>query len=210
MIEKISNWYNELPEKKKWVDMVTAVLTIPVLITVIAGNLGSLKKNEKPPTVSAQSPQPTVEKIIIRENTLPGGKQDEDNIGVNRNIEEPTPTVSCNETLQNYEITYPIENEKISVDPVCVKLTQTEQGNFCSVVRAYRVNNSGWTTYNNDPICLYNMASGPVKLEVRTKSSATGQEKTYTRNFSYQNESIPAQATPTTSPLISPSPTPLN
>ena len=78
-----------------------------------------------------------------------------------------------------------------------------DKGDYCSTVWAYRVNDSSLSTYNNDPICLYNMASGPVKAEVRIKSTVTGNEETLVRNFIYQNTNDSALSSPT--PSITPS-----
>ena len=188
MLVKVKNWYRELPDNKKWVDMITAVLTIPVLVTVIVSNIGNLKKENDREELT-QKPQPTIERVIISE------KQP-----------DPSPTPSCISELPNYEISYPASGDKITDDPVCISLNRQDEGNFCPVVWAYRINNSSWSTYTTDPICLYNMATGPVKLEVRTKSTATGLEKTYSRNFNY-GTNLPVSPTPTIS-SVSPTITP--
>jgi len=201
MFEKIKDITLNIPEKKKWVDMVTAILTVPVLITVIASNLGNISSDKKK-EVSAQTPQPTVEKIILREKEVPSPTNNEVKDSENREI-TPT-TVSCESSLPDFEILSPKEGENIVADPLCITFARSQDGNFCPVVWAYRINNGAWSTYTDDPICLYNMASGPVKLEVKSKISVSGEEKTYMRNFTYKGESNNIQISPQPSATVTP------
>ena len=46
-IDRIKSWYRALPDKKRYIEFVTALLTVPVLITVLISNFNSLKNNEK-------------------------------------------------------------------------------------------------------------------------------------------------------------------
>lgn len=78
MLEKLRNWYRGLPDKKKYIEFLTASLSVPVLITVIILNVSNLRSKDKqttePPKVE------TKEKIIIitvpaadnKNNNLPG------------------------------------------------------------------------------------------------------------------------------------------
>ena len=66
--EKIKKWYRAMPDKKRYIEFITALLTIPVLLTVLITNLSNIRQNNnKPiaiPTV-AQQPTAVPEKIII-------------------------------------------------------------------------------------------------------------------------------------------------
>ncbi len=219
MFESIKNRFSQLPDKKKWIDVITATLTIPVLLTVTIANLNKIKSKDAETT---QETSPTQAPIIVRdfisvfkEQTNDTNKEltptlNEENKKQPTNTPEPTQQVSvtpsCKMEPQPYEITYPKENEKVEVDPVCVVLNAKDQG-YCTTQWAYRVNNSTWSNYTSDPICLYNMASGNIKLEVRTKNQISGQEKTITRNFSYQKEDTQVTS-PTPSTSLTPGPTP--
>lgn len=205
MLDRITDLYHNLPDKKKYIDLVTAALTIPVLISVIVTNLGNLNHNKNKDIVSAQVPKPTVERIIIKETESPKPtfEKKETEITIT-----PTPTIKCDTNLPTFEIISPVENEKISNDPTCVTLNQIDKGNYCSFLHAYRVNdNSSWSTFSDEPICLYNMASGNIKLEIKIKSISTGTEKTYSRNFTYLNKSTQNQISPSIQPTGTPIPT---
>lgn len=194
MFKRIKNWYQNLPEKKKWVDLVTASLSIPVLVTVIILNLSNLKKENK--NINNNPTATQTEKIIITEIISPTPLS----TGI-----QPSSIPVCNLDPQPFEITYPKEGEKVTVDPVCINLEAQGSG-FCPTDRSYRINNSSWSSYLQDPVCLYNMAEGSVMLEIRTKSQVSGREKTYTRNFIYKGGS--PSITPTISPSFTPALTP--
>lgn len=188
MLDKITDLYHNLPDKKKYIDLVTAALTIPVLISVIVTNLVNLNHDKNKDIISAKVVQPTVERIIIKETEFPKPTLEKKKTEITIT---PSPTIKCDTNLPIFEIISPAENEKISNDPTCVTLNQIDKGNYCSFLHAYRVNDSSsWSTYSDEPICLYNMASGDIKLEIKIKSISIGIEKTYTRNFTYQNKSI--------------------
>src|SRR3990167_3484792 len=80
MFDSVKQWYSELPDKKKWIDFLTASLTVPVLITVIIANINSMrKKGEATPTTS-----PTPAEIIVK---LPENAKNFPQI-----VNTPTPT----------------------------------------------------------------------------------------------------------------------
>lgn len=200
---KIKKWYSSLPDKKRWIDVITAVLTIPVLITVILANLSRIK--EENIKIEEVSPTPIV--IINQDEENPDQAQNPSitpvvTVTAGMGL-SPTVTPVCLLDPEPYQITYPEEQEIVDVDPVCVVM-ESQGGNYCPTSWAYRVNNSTWSSYTNDSICLYNMREGAVKLEIRTKSTVSGREKTYVRNFTYQTE---ASLTPVLTPTLSPKPT---
>ena len=63
MLEKWRKWYRALPDKKRYIEFLTASLSVPVLITVIILNVSNLKSRNKEEVAPVK--QETKEKIII-------------------------------------------------------------------------------------------------------------------------------------------------
>jgi len=57
-LDNAIQWYKKLPEKKIYLEFLSALLTVPVLITVILLNIINLKKNTQP-TVTSDTLSPT-------------------------------------------------------------------------------------------------------------------------------------------------------
>ena len=49
-LEKTKRWYRALPDKKRYLEFITALLTIPVLLTVAISNVMNLRQNKATPT----------------------------------------------------------------------------------------------------------------------------------------------------------------
>lgn len=64
-LDKAIQWYKKLPEKKIYLEFLSALLTVPVLITVILLNIINLKKNA----------QPTVTSDVLSPTTVPTSAQ---------------------------------------------------------------------------------------------------------------------------------------
>ena len=61
VLEKIKKWYRNLPDKKRYLEFITALLTIPVLLTVLWSNLNNLQQKGAVPTpTSAVQPTATL------------------------------------------------------------------------------------------------------------------------------------------------------
>ena len=165
---KVKTWYRELPDKKRYFELLTAVLSIPVLITVILLNLGSLRKEKN----GNLSPTP-----IKTERVTP--------IQIEITTIQPT-AGECKKEVGPVEIVSPEENETVNDEPVCIDLSY-KKGEYCAYVWSYRINGSSWSDYTDKNICLYNLPSGEKRLEVRVKSIASGDEKVLRKNFIYQN-----------------------
>lgn len=52
-IERIINWFNNLHNKKIHVEFITAILSVPVMLTVIILNLNNLNQNKKSTATTA-------------------------------------------------------------------------------------------------------------------------------------------------------------
>lgn len=121
VFQKMAGWYQDIPNKKPYIEFLTALLTIPVLLTVILLNLNSLRSDEE------KTPQP--EQVII---TLPGSGE--------QTVVTATPSSGpCKEEIGPISVTSPEEKETVTNNPVAVRISY-EQGEYCAVVWSYRIN----------------------------------------------------------------------
>ncbi len=188
ILKYIRRLVQKLQLRKGWVDWVIALLTIPVLLTIVFSNILTIR-----------------EKNNIPENSTPQASQQPINIVVENPTIKPSPQVSvtpsvpvCKDGLPTYEIVTPQENALVTGDPVCLVFVAQED-RYCSVRWAFRVNNTNWSPFTSQPVCLYNMKSGPVTVEVKFRAE-NDDEQIYTRKFTYQDGlSVTPSPTPTTS-----------
>lgn len=177
MIEKFKSWYRALPEKKRYLEFFTALLTVPVLLTVIILNISALQNNRRIENAIIPTPAPTGVPSIITIIEKNPAKSDE------TKLNESTPsTIQCRKTVGPVEINYPGENETINKNPVCINISYNSQ-DYCSVVWSYRINNDTWSEYTDKSICIYNMDPGDKKLELRVRSIASEDEILLRRSF---------------------------
>jgi hypothetical protein len=181
--KKVLLSYRALPEKKAYLEFFTALLTIPVLITVIVLNVSNLKsqKDTKLPTPTLAVP----EKVIV---TVPVKNDSSTNSQI-QSIPTATPAI-CKKQIGPIEITSPEENDTLTDNPVNVDIDYTV-GEYCAVVWSYRVNGGSWSNYDDKSIALYNLPQGSIKLELRVKSLTSNDQKTLTRNFTYKGAAAP-------------------
>lgn len=192
-LQKTKDIIKMLPEKKHYLDFIAALLTLPVLITVLLLNLGNLKK---PIT---QSPAPTPTPVNYQATTtVPQVRIVQTSIA-------PQPTISgyCTNGIGQIAIVSPQENQTTNTNPVCVNINY-DAGNYCGVVWKYKVNGGTWSDYGNNSVCLYDLPSGQNVFELQTKSLVSNSVKTIERTFTYS----PKQVTPTATPIITFTPTP--
>lgn len=164
-------------EKKPYLELITAALSIPVLLTIIILNFNNLKGlNGK------EIPTPTPEEKIIYTNPV-------------------VTNTNCKKQLGPIEIISPEEGDNVTENPVAISITYDDK-TYCTAVWSYRVNGGDWSDYDNNSISLYNPPSGDITFELRIKSLASNEEKTIIRKFSYKGKSTvptPPPAEPTTS-----------
>lgn len=160
----------KLPQGKHHLDFVAALLTIPVLLSVIVlnySNLQSLKNKPTPSPTQIQTP------IIV----VPSQKESNN----------PTPTSStCIKDIGSVAISYPEDQDTITDNPVCVIINYSNS-NYCSVVWSYRINNGTWSDYNSNNPCIYNLPNGNIKFDLRVQSTVTQKQQNLTRSFIYKN-----------------------
>ena len=170
---KFLNDFKKLPERKQYIEFFTAILTVPVLLTVIILNVSSLREKDKP---KEENTSP-IREIVITQPT----EKNEGDVSVT--------TTPCVEEIGPISITNPTENEVVTDNPVQVSINY-RKGNFCAVVWSYRINNGRWSDYDDNSVALYNLPQGNIKFDLRVKSVASGDERTLTRNFVYRGTSI--------------------
>lgn len=179
VISRILKSYRGLPAKKQYVEFFTAILTVPVLLTVIILNVSSLRKEEEP------EPKKTDTPVFI---TVP--QQDRTQPTTAPVGNSLTPTEACKKEIGPIEIANPDEGDVVTDNPVSISVSRTGSG-YCAVVWSYRVNNSRWSDYDDKSIALYNPPKGQITFDLRVKSVVTGDEKVLTRKFTYDGQTDP-------------------
>lgn len=187
-IKKTKEIIKKFPAIKPHLDLLAAILTIPVLLTVIILNFSNLAKSK---TASPTTPLPTqsVEtKTVIEKVPVP--------ITNTANQSQCTPGIGA------ISIDSPKEGAVMSSNPVCITISY-QSNNHCSVVWAYRINGGQWSDYSNNAVCLYNMPAGPLTFDLEVKSLVNNDTTMLERHFTYN----PTSATVTQSPVQQTSPT---
>ncbi len=167
--KKVFLSYRTLPHKKQYLEFFTALLSIPVLLTVILLNLNSLKALKNPTPPSNQ-----MEKIYV---TIPGS-------GEKVEKQANGTQAPCKQEIGPIDIISPKEGEIVYDNPVSINVSY-KSGTYCAAVWSYRINGGRWSEYDDKSIALYNLPQGNIKLELRVKSVVASEEKTLTRNFTY-------------------------
>jgi hypothetical protein len=202
-IKQILQRIKNIKLRKIHLEYVTAILSIPVLITVIIINVGNLaNKNEVTPI---PTPTPTQQMKIP--------PFDKDN-AVKIPSVAPTSEI-CKKSIGPISVTFPTEDQTVSDNPVCVIIDYSDS-DYCSVVWSYRINNDTWSEYNSNSPCLYNLPNEDVSFELRAKSTVTSEQKVLMRKFKYTGGTTATTPTPTlistptptasTTPTITPTP----
>ncbi len=195
---------SQLPDKKKYIEFITAILSIPVLLSVILLNYTNLQNQNKPED-NKTTPSPAVI-TIIRD-------RDDNNTDSNSDSEPTVSNTECTPEVGPVTIVSPEAGETISDNPLTIVISQNDDDNeYCAIVWSYRINGSSWSNFDDRDIAIYNMESGEKKLDVRFKSIISGDEESISRTFYYQNKqqvSTPTTApTSTIQPTSTPSPSP--
>ncbi|MCL5970075.1 MAG: hypothetical protein M1450_01055 [Patescibacteria group bacterium] len=177
MKEKFKNLFKSLPERKGHIEFITALLSIPVLISVVTLNVINLQNKSKP---AEPLPTKAAEKIIIQNVT---DKTSSPQQSTKNQITQP----SCKKEVGPVEITSPKEGEKVSTNPVFITI-KYDNNNYCSVVWSYRINNGNWSDYNSNSPSIYNLPEGDIKFDLRVQSTVSQDQANITRNFTYEGK----------------------
>lgn len=188
ILEKVKKWHKGLPESKKYFEFISAILAIPVLLTVLLLNYSNLQKKEDKvsPTPVARN-NVTIIPVTVDKSVSPA----------------PTSTPDCKKEVGPVEIISPTEDQTVNQTPVCLTIEYKDKS-YCSVVWAYKIDGGSLSEYNDKSVCLYNLSNGSHKFELNVKSVVSNDQTNLVRNFNYQGPS----PTQTVTPTVSPSPTP--
>lgn len=180
--KKILLSYRGLPDKKQYLEFITAFLSIPMLLTIILLNYNNLKSLNKPASTNST---PEQQKIYITQPTNTA----------NQTTEASPSNSNCKPTIGPIKITSPTEGQTVTDNPTSININY-QTGTYCAVVWSYRINGSDWSDFDNKSIALYNLPQGNIKLDLRVKSIASDQEEDLSRNFIYNGKNT--TSTPTT------------
>ena len=76
----------------------------------------------------------------------------------------------------------------MSDNPVEIDISY-DNSQYCGAAWSYRVNDGGWSGYDDRSVALYNLPKGAVKFELRVKSIVGSDTTSLTRNFTYNGQS---------------------
>lgn len=182
--KKIQKWYVTLPDKKRYFELFAAILSIPMILTVILVNMNTINKSKDSSTTPTSIPIQ-----VVVENPASGSG----------NINNPpktnlTPTsiptkVECKKDIGEIKILSPQEGEIITTGNMCINIST--DNNFCPVTWSYKLDDGNWSDYSNNNICLYNLTSGKKELQIKVKSTVVDKTITLQRTFTYQGPTAP-------------------
>ncbi|HVZ58527.1 MAG TPA: hypothetical protein VG935_02140 [Patescibacteria group bacterium] len=186
--------YRSLPGKKQYVEFFTAVLTVPVLLTVIILNLNNLRNSNK-------TTQPTPTPVVSQDHPIIVTFPPSNSSSGNSSQTSPTPTPTtltptpqaCVKGIGPISIDSPEDNETVTDNPVQVDINY-QQGDYCAVVWAYSINGGKFSDFDDKSIALYNPPQGTIQFQLKVKSIVTGEQKILTRTFVYQGSQSTASS----------------
>jgi len=193
--KKIQKWYVTLPDKKRYFELLTAVLSVPMILTVILVNMSTINKSKE---LSNTTPTSTPIQVVVENPASGSGNTNNPpkiNIATPTSTATPTKT-ECKKDIGEIEILSPQEGEIITNNDVCINIST--DSDYCPVSWSYKLDNDSWSDYSSNNICLYNLTAGKKTLQIKVKSSVVDKTITLERNFTYKNSITP---TPTTTSI---------
>lgn len=178
--QKIGKLFKTFP-KKHHIEYVSALLSIPVILSVLVLNYSNLEGKNK--TNSATDPTPASSQNPIIIQTSPSDS---------KNPNATSSSSSCKKEIGPITIESPKEEQTINDNPVCIIIKKGDD--YCSSVWSYKINSGNWSDYNSSSPCLYNLPDGDVKFTLRVQSTVSSDTTTIERNFTYESSN---QITPT-------------
>lgn len=114
-VESFQSWYRGLPDKKRYLEFISAFLSIPVLVTVVVLNLRSLKAQDR------EQPQntPIATQVIIKEVVIPGSPLPAPSVSPqSSNVPTPTPISSPSPSPSISSTPTPVPTPTPDVSPI--------------------------------------------------------------------------------------------
>lgn len=158
-------------KKKPYIEFFTALLTVPVLLTVIFLNVNNIRGNSNKAPDTKKDENQT---IVITQ--APGESIKEKEVIVTKE--------ACEPGIGDVDISSPTEGENVSENPVFVDIDYDANG-YCNIVWSYRINGGEWSSFDDRSISLYNLENGNIKLDLRVKSVVNSDQESLSRNFTY-------------------------
>ena len=194
--KRIQKWYVILPDKKRYFELLTAVLSVPMILTVILVNMNTINKNKETSTSTIST---TPIQVVIDNPATVSSNTNPPKVTL-KTASTPTPTatptkIECKKDIGEIEILSPQEGEIITSDNVCINISTNKD--YCPVSWSYKLDDGNWSDYSSNNICLYNLSAGKKDLQIKIKSSVVDKTITLERTFTYKNSITP---TPTTTP----------
>lgn len=189
MVEKLRKWYRSLPDKKVYFELLGAVLTIPVLVTVILLNLTNLSGNKKDP-----APTPQIIRVV---ETAPQKDTGVTAAPVSQG-QRVSPQAACKKEIGPVNITSPREGEVVTKNQVCMTISYNTD-EYCGIKWAVKLDNDSYSEFSDNDVCFSNISSGPHSISVKVRSKEGDEEVILQRNFQY---GASGQTTATTSAAI--------
>ena len=172
MIRNFFKGVRSYPNKKPYLEFFSALLTIPVLLSVVAVNYNNLTGNNNKDTSKQAST------VVITQPAVEKNEPVEKEIIVTKE--------ACKEGLGNVLILSPEENEKVKGNPVFIDISY-DDSEHCQAVWSYRINSGQWSSFDDRSIALYDLPNGNIKFDLRVKSVVNTDQISISRNFIYEN-----------------------
>lgn len=182
-IRQLSKIFKTFP-KKHHIEYVSALLSIPVILSVLILNFSNLENRNK---TAATSISPT--SVIQNEKQNPIIIQTSPSQTASVAASED----SCKKEVGPINIDFPKENQTVSDNPVCIIIKKND--NYCSSVWSYKINSGNWSQYDSNSPCLYNLPEGNIKFSLKVQSTVSSDTTLLERNFIYKSDSITPTAT---------------
>ncbi len=189
--KKFLTSYRILPRKKHYLEFLAVVLSIPMFLTIILVNYNNLKSSKE----NEQIPSTNILERIIEKPATSNSNETPDNQSDKLSLTD----APCIEEVGPVDISSPEEGEKITESPVFVEIDEGGK-DYCASVWSYRINKGKWSSYDDRSVALYDLPSGDVILDLRVKSTVTGEQITLTRKFSYNPAGSDIQPSPKPTP----------
>jgi hypothetical protein len=178
--KRLKRSISQLPNKKQYLELFTAALSIPLMITVLMLNVGNLRQNK---TTPLQTPIISTSPVAL--NSTPTVSP-VPSVPITANPSNPV----CTKEVGPVKISLPEEGSIVIENPVCIEI-QRPTGNYCEVAWSYRINTDPWSSYTDSTVCLYSLTPGKKRLEVRVKSIASSDQTLLQRTFTVQEQPTP-------------------
>lgn len=187
--QRIRDWYRGLPDKKRYLEFITALLTIPVLLTVFLSNVTNLQNQNRQQNPTPTS-QPTASAISGNPTPIPVIS------GTPQATPSPTstPGPQCTPGIGPITIVYPEEGDTVKDNPLCLEISR-RNGDYCSVAYSYRINNGAWSAFSGTSVCMFDLTPGTKKLDLRVRSTVNDDESVFSRTFIVAGDPTPTPAT---------------